>query len=80
MKPRGIVDAWSNVKFFGIYKTRQGEFKMTHIDDERKTDFGNQRHVYEDVILERAPVIPEQTLEDAVVDFSLAQNALAAFA
>ena len=53
---------------------------MTHIDDERKTDFGNQRHVYEDVILERAPVIPEQTLEDAVVDFSLAQNALAAFA
>jgi hypothetical protein len=42
---------------------------MTHINDERKTDFGNQRHVYEDVILERAPVIPEQTLEDAVVDF-----------
>ena len=36
------------------------------LDDKRRTDFGNQRDIYEDVLLECAPVIPEQGLEEAV--------------
>jgi len=41
---------------------------MLHTDDE-KTDLGNQRHVYEDVLLECTPEVPEQPLEDTVAGF-----------
>jgi hypothetical protein len=75
VKQRGIVDAWSNVKFFGIYKNPQGESSAPYIDDTKKTYFGDQRHVYEDVILERAPVMHEGCLEETVFDFKSARNA-----
>ena len=46
--------------------TGQGESDISHMESEKETDFGNKGHVYEDVLLECSPVIPEGALEEAV--------------
>jgi hypothetical protein len=46
--------------------TRSGESDMSHMDGERETNFSNEGHVYEDVLLECSPVVPEDRLEEAV--------------
>jgi len=44
--------------------TRYGESDISHMDGERETDFGNKGHIYEDVLLECSPVVPEDGLEE----------------
>lgn len=39
---------------------------MSHMDGGEETDFSNEGHVYEDVLLECSPMIPESALEEAV--------------
>ena len=39
---------------------------MSHIAGKKGADFGNEGHVYEDVLLECSPVIPEEALKEPV--------------